>query len=132
MDKDKIRETVEDVLSGREEIVAVYLFGSFAKGTEHSQSDVDIGLILDKELDFSEESKLEAELSNKLGRKADLRILNNQDNRFVYNVLRKGELLFTQKQDKKHTFEQKVLRKYLDMKPFHEEYDRFVKQRLTS
>jgi len=40
---------LEAYFAGEKGIVAVYLFGSFARGTQSGESDVDLALLLDKE-----------------------------------------------------------------------------------
>jgi predicted nucleotidyltransferase len=125
-------EIVEETLD-RKEVVSAYLYGSVAKGTENERSDIDIGLLLkDQELlDFKQVSRLERALTEKLGRKVDLRVLNGREPRFLYNVLREGELIFCSDERARVDFEYRTMRNYLDMKPFYDEYDSMVKQRLT-
>lgn len=38
-------------------IVAVYLFGSYARGTANNNSDIDIAILIDKNLDWEERHK---------------------------------------------------------------------------
>jgi predicted nucleotidyltransferase len=53
-----IQRQVKAYFKNREEVVAVYLFGSYAKGKERPLSDVDIGILLDKKcLDNSSEMR---------------------------------------------------------------------------
>ncbi|MFB6115371.1 MAG: nucleotidyltransferase domain-containing protein [Candidatus Nanohalobium sp.] len=126
-----IRKT-EEVMSGREDIIAAYLFGSFAAGREHEDSDVDIGIVVSGKKDFTKLTSIEKEVSDKLERKADIRVLNDQDTRFKYQVLKTGRLIFSCDEEKRTEFEEDAMRNYLDMKPFYENYDRFVKERLTA
>ena len=45
--KNKLIEKLTAYFKTNSEIIAVYLFGSYAKGKEHHSSDVDIGLLFD-------------------------------------------------------------------------------------
>ncbi len=47
---DIVKKYINEI-SKRFEIKAVYLFGSYAKGTNHNDSDIDIAIILDSEVD---------------------------------------------------------------------------------
>lgn len=45
---------IKDYFNGRHEVIAVYLFGSYAKGGEKKGSDVDIGILLKHKVICSE------------------------------------------------------------------------------
>ena len=40
-------EKIRDYFKNKEEVIAIYLFGSYAAGRERDLSDIDIGIILD-------------------------------------------------------------------------------------
>ncbi len=126
-------EKMQNVFSGHDEIVAAYLFGSYAEGYARDDSDIDIGLLL------SDNSNLGAmypvhvagELEDAAGtkREMDVRILNNGTLRFLHQVL-KGRLLFCRDDKKRVDFETSAIDRYLDFKPFLDDYDRMRKERL--
>lgn len=132
MNSDKIICKAEEILRDKEYIVAAYLFGSVATGKDHEDSDIDIGIVVEGTHDFSKTTELEKELSRKMERKADLRVLNTQETQFKYHVLKTGELILSKDEKKRTEFEEHVMRKYLDMKPFYETYNKYVKERLTA
>jgi predicted nucleotidyltransferase len=45
--KNNLIEKLTAYFNTESEIIAVYLFGSYAKGKEHHSSDIDIGLLFD-------------------------------------------------------------------------------------
>jgi predicted nucleotidyltransferase len=45
--ENKLIEKLTAYFKTKSEIIAVYLFGSYAKGKEHRSSDIDIGLLFD-------------------------------------------------------------------------------------
>jgi predicted nucleotidyltransferase len=47
MTREELSETITGFCAGRPEIVACYLFGSYAKGKERPGSDVDVAFLLD-------------------------------------------------------------------------------------
>ena len=44
----KLTKTIITYFDSRQEVVAVYLFGSHASGKEHRSSDIDIGVLLNR------------------------------------------------------------------------------------
>ena len=73
MDKEQAIEIVKkyiDSLKGEFDIQSVLLFGSYAKGTNHDDSDIDIAIVV-RNVDDIIETQIEL---MKLRRKIDLRI----------------------------------------------------------
>ncbi len=112
--------------------MAAYVFGSYAKGYERADSDIDIGLLLahDEEGGGLYPERIAGELKDTLKTKRDIdvRILNRGRLRFLHQVLN-GKLVFCRDEKKRIEFETSTIRKYLDFKPFLEEYDRMRKER---
>lgn len=125
-------KSIKKILKQEPEIFAAYLYGSAATGKDHEQSDVDIGILVEKDLSRTELSNLKSALQDQLDREVDLRVLNERDVRFLQNMLSESVLLFSRDEEKRVGFEVEVMQNYRDMKPFYEEYDRFTKERLTS
>jgi len=125
-------ESLENLL--REEGVPVaYLYGSYATDREHGDSDVDIGILVDEiDFDFKRVQKLERKLSKSVQEEVDLRVLNGRETRFVYNVLREAELIFSEDEGLRADFEQETMRNYFDMIRFYEQYDSYVQERVTT
>ncbi len=127
---DKMRH----VFSGHDEIVAAYLFGSYAEGHARSDSDIDIGLLLSDNSNAGAmyPVHIAGELEDAAGTKQemDVRILNNGTLRFLHQVL-KGKLLFCRDDKKRIDFETSTIDRYLDFKPFLDDYDRMRKERLS-
>ena len=114
------------------DIDIAYLFGSHATGTDHDKSDVDVALVLSEPEGRERIPELERRLSQRLEMPADCRVLNDGDSRFIYTVLRTGRPVYVADDDVRREFEHQAMRTYLDMKPFYDEYDRYVKDRLTA
>ena len=43
-----LEEKIKAYFKSKKEVIAVYLFGSYAAGREHHLSDIDIGILLDR------------------------------------------------------------------------------------
>jgi len=122
---------VSEVLSGREEVLLGYIFGSYVEGREHEGSDLDIGILTNGSLANKELFQLFELLEDALGVEPDVRVLNGTDPRFVYNVLDKGRLAYKKNESIRIDFESAAMREYLDMKPFIDRHDKAVRERLT-
>nr|MDO8081214.1 nucleotidyltransferase domain-containing protein [Candidatus Freyarchaeota archaeon] len=127
---------VKEVLSPREEVIVAYLYGSTVKGYAGEKSDIDIGLVLRRkfEPDALYPARLAGEIEKKpsVGREVDLRILNNQSPRFVYQVIKEGKVVFCRDEEERVEFETSITKEYLDFKPFYEEYDKVRRKRILT
>lgn len=109
-----------------------YLYGSRACGRGHADSDVDVAVLLHERDGHPNVAKLERRLSEHLDETVDCRVLNEADPRFIYTVLRTGQPVYVHDEDRRREFEHRSMRTYLDMKPFLDEYDRYVRSRMTA
>ena len=118
---------VNKVLSNHHEVILSYLFGSYVLGNKNEFSDIDIGILLDREfkrphlyqVDLSLE--IEKEFDNKI--EIDLCILNNATPRFLYNVIKNGYIVYSKDDTIQHEFEIRILYEYLDIKPILDMHD---------
>jgi predicted nucleotidyltransferase len=113
--------------AAREGIAAVYLFGSVARGTARSESDVDVGVL------YSEDPSqtlaglgldLEAEMEHLLGLPVQLVVLNRASVDLVVRVLRDGKLLVDRDRSKRIRFEVKSRFEFWDLEPYLKMYRR--------
>ena len=93
----KIADEYIDTISKKYLILQAFLFGSFAKGTNHDQSDIDIAIVIDNSSDI-----IDTQIDMmKLRRNVDLRIEPhpfisqdfNNDNPVVNEILKTGIVL---------------------------------------
>lgn len=93
---DKIIEKIEGYFIDKSELIAVYLYGSYASGKERHFSDLDIGLLLDKAyMRAAEEKKYEymVELSRLLRKDVHPVILNFAGEELAKQILIKGKCI---------------------------------------
>jgi uncharacterized protein len=109
------------------EVAAAYLFGSVARGTSRSTSDVDVGVLLlrrpaatlgDLPLD------LEADLERLLGVRTQVVVLNRAPADLVHRVLRDGKLLVDRDPSRRIAFEVRARNEFFDLKPVLDQYRR--------
>jgi predicted nucleotidyltransferase len=101
----------------------VILHGSFAKGSTHKQSDLDIAALAEQALDFRKELTLYGEMGEifKLPPETDLdfKTLNKVDPLFRYEVTRDGKLLYGNAVDYED-YKAFAFRAYEDARPLFE------------
>ena len=121
------RRLSEELTSTDDRLVAAYLFGSVARGTDSSASDVDVGLLLREappgelnELRFA----LEGILERALARRTQVVILNNAPPDLVHRVLRDGRLLLDRDRAARILFEVRARNEYFDLLPILNRYRR--------
>ncbi len=66
-----IADALRDVVSPYD-VRAVYLFGSFARGEENPQSDVDVRLECGPEVDYADLLDIQEQLEARLGRSVEI------------------------------------------------------------
>ena len=110
----------EELASSDARVVAAYLFGSVARGSDHSRSDVDVGLLLRStppgELDGLRFS-IEGELERVVGRPCQIVVLNDAPPDLVHRVLRDGRLLIDRDPAARIEFEVRARNEYFDLLP---------------
>lgn len=89
-----MESTIKEYFAAKEEIAAVYLFGSFAAGTNAPMSDVDIAILFRREYMSSADSFIVnygVELGRRLRKDIHPVILNQAGEVLLKQVLRKGK-----------------------------------------
>ena len=75
----EISQQLNSYFSGRDEVVAAYIFGSWAKGSQRQESDVDIAVLLDRKEEHDLSSLMSTffvDLSRLIGKNVHLLFLN--------------------------------------------------------
>jgi uncharacterized protein len=112
------------------EVLAAFLFGSVARGKERPESDIDVAVLLTREI--LPESYLDwrlslmDEVSRRTGREADVTVLNEAGPVLCHQVFRDGRLLFERDHKAVTTFKAKAMLEYVDWLPYKERLDRAV------
>ena len=107
--------------------VAVYLYGSVARGTAREDSDVDVGVLLEKEPPRTLKGlklDLEADLESLLEVPVQLVVLNRAPPDLIHRVLRDGKLVLDRDRSKRIRFEVKARNEFFDLQPILRQYRR--------
>lgn len=126
---DEVADRLRDYFSSREdeELAAVYLYGSIARGTARHDSDVDVGLLFEGTPPASlsgPAARVEDDLEHLLGRRVQAVVLDRAPPDLVHRVLRDGELLLERDRSRRVRFEVSARREYLDLLPTLRRYRR--------
>jgi predicted nucleotidyltransferase len=107
--------------------IAVYVFGSVARGDDRPGSDVDVAVLFDAapppELS-APTFALAGDLERVLGRPVDLVILNSAPADLVHRILRDGEILLDRDRSRRLQFEVLKRNEYFDLEPVRRLYRR--------
>lgn len=124
---------IQNYFASQKDVVAVYLYGSFAKDTTHKRSDLDLAILFEKESkDFHRLGQIYSDLCNlKLPAEPEVRDINlTLPPVFLLNVIQ-GQLLFTSNEQKKNEFEVAVLRQYYDTQRLRDIRYHYMQKRLS-
>jgi len=121
-DINQILAGLTDCFARQPEIALVYLYGSHARGQSWTESDVDLGVLLDERLDRAQQRQLVARLRDDLaprlaGRQVDVRELNSSPIAFLFQVIKHRRCIYARDEQERTRFEAAVIRQYLDFKP---------------
>lgn len=125
---EEIEERLRRVLAERDDVAAVYLFGSTARGTRRPTSDVDVGVLFrgaPPERYSAEHLDLERALTDSVGLPVQLVLLNEAPADLVHRVLRDGILVVERDASARVRYEVKKRNEYFDILPHLRRYRRF-------
>lgn len=123
--KDQVTRNLETFFDKEGEVLIAYLFGSYAKGTQTAESDIDVAVLLStpphRVLEYY--LHLVNELSRVLGSEVDLIILNMAPPMLKHQVIKYGKLVYCRDERARIEFEARAEDEYLDLKRAMERYD---------
>lgn len=130
---DTIEERLRTFFQSRPDgMVAVYLFGSVARGRARADSDVDVAVLYQVDPPRTLEGlplDLEDDLARLLGRPADVVALNRAPVDLIHRVLRDGILILERDRAARIAFEVRSRNEYFDLLPVLQRYRRLASGR---
>ncbi len=117
---DELERALTAVLERYPDVKLAYLFGSQARGTARTLSDVDVAILLEEDGDrHAVVLELAAELSGAAGgRHVDVVVLNTAPVALAYRVIRDGRLLLSRDERARVEHWARTVDRYIDMAPF--------------
>ena len=121
-DKKEIVSMLQETLTAQQDLVAAFLFGSVAQDKAHQQSDLDIAILFDQQLDqqsrFERTLAIGALLENRLPFAVDVVVLNSAPLLLQFQILQHGELIIEQDRTQRCLFQMQRMSRYYDAKPY--------------
>ena len=129
MERRAIARQLEQFFADRDPAgeIAVYLFGSVARGDDRPGSDVDVGILYRHDPPATFEGlplRLEGEIERRLGRATQVVTLNTAPADLRARVLRDGILLLDRDTSARIRFEVQTRNEWFDLQPILREYRR--------
>jgi hypothetical protein len=110
----ELSKKIKAYFSNKKEVIAVYLFGSYAEARECPFSDIDIGLLLDR-MDHKNikdvKNKFIIELSRILRKDMHLVILNSASEELIRQIFLKGKCILVSDPKKTSRYKMVMLAK---------------------
>jgi len=111
-------------LTGHDGVVSAYMFGSEAQGRAHRESDVDVGVLLDRQVyprdadRFEVRLRLTGRLQAAVGREVDIVILNDAPPQLARHIMTGGHRLMRVDPALDHAHLCTTLSRAADLEPF--------------
>ncbi|MEP7245707.1 MAG: nucleotidyltransferase domain-containing protein [Gammaproteobacteria bacterium] len=96
---------------------AVYVYGSFARGDEWPDSDLDLAVLLPPRAELQDKLTLIAEVSQQVGREVDIVSLRSASLDLVHELLREGRPLLVRRAGDVLGWEAERMTDYADFSP---------------
>lgn len=127
----KAIERLPAVFEKKPEIVAAYIFGSFATGKTTDLSDIDIAVLLQDKGSLELQLELIGDILEALRTEDfDLVILNNCPPYMQYEVVSSGKIIYEKDREARCEFQVRALQRYFDVKHIYDEYNYYLKKRI--
>ena len=94
---------------------AIVLFGSYARGTQNSESDIDIAIKPNTNISKKQIFYLSQELEEKIKTEVDLINLDDINDSFRYEILINGKTIFCRDELKFELYKLDMYREYLEL-----------------
>src|SRR3989344_6759530 len=116
MQKNKLIEKIKKALQ-KHPVRLAYLYGSYASGNVHEESDTDVAVVLETNI-YKPGYQIAGEVNLEMGRglpEIDIREINlESDPTFLANVLSTARPIYVQDEKERIDFETKAYQKYYD------------------
>lgn len=112
--KEKL-ECIKQYLTSNFECEAILLFGSYARNTQNSESDIDLAIKLKKEIQPKELFAIKRKLEDILEKDIDLIDLDNTQDGIRYEILINGIIIYVKDEFKFELYKLDMYREYLEL-----------------
>jgi predicted nucleotidyltransferase len=129
-----VKHQLRKFFAARPEVLAAYLFGSTASGRTHPGSDIDIGLLIDRQRirrsSLQYRLRIMADLGSALGRSdVDVVLMDDAPPALAQNIIAKGILVSERSHSARVAFQVRALNFFMDTEPMRRQYLSHLKRR---
>ncbi len=120
----EVESAIVPVVRAMPGVLSIYLVGSVAERREHRESDVDIGVLLDRAVYPTERERFDVRLllgtriSDAVGRRADIVILNDAPPQLARAIVTRGKRIHCADAEADHRFVRDAQLQAADIEPF--------------
>lgn len=108
-------EIIKKAILEKMDCEAIILFGSYARGTQNKESDIDIAVKPIKSISKKDIFYISQELEDKIKIDVDLVNLNEINDSFRYEILISGKAIYCKDEFKFELYKLDMYEKYLDL-----------------
>lgn len=108
-------ETIKKIILEEIDCEAIVLFGSYARGTQNKESDIDIAIKTKKEISKKELFYLSQQIADTINIEVDLVNLDNIGDGFRYEILINGTTIYCEDEFKFELYKLDMYREYLEL-----------------
>lgn len=113
--RESLINKIKEYLLKNENIIAIILFGSYARKTENINSDIDIAIKLNKPISKKELFQLKLNLEDLVNKDVDLLNLDEIADGIRYEILINGETLYARNEFYFELYKLQMYREYLEL-----------------
>ena len=111
-----MEEKIKEIILKNIECEAIVLFGSYARGTQNEESDIDIAIKPKNTIEKKDLYNTSLELADKLDKEIDLINLNSEiGDGFRYEILINGKTIYCEDEFKFEMYKLDMYREYLEL-----------------
>jgi hypothetical protein len=130
----KFSKSLINLFKSEKDIQLVYIFGSVAKGRQRANSDVDIGILLNKSIKGEQaldyKTRFEERLSSILKKNVDIVFLKDAPPFLCYQVIKYGKAVFVREKKFDQNFRYNTMSNYFEYLPIQQFFVKKMQERL--
>lgn len=123
-----MEEKIVKILLNNLECEAIVLFGSYSRGTQNAESDIDIAIKVKEKLDKKELYRLSNLLADELNKEVDLINLDEIGDTFRYEILINGKTLYCKDKFQFELYKLDMYREFLELNESRQEIINNIKK----
>lgn len=123
-----MEEKIVKILLSNLDCEAIVLFGSYARGTQNAESDIDVAIKVKEKLDKKEIYRLSNILADELNKEVDLINLDEIGDTFRYEILINGKTLYCKDELQFELYKLDMYREFLDLNESRQEIINNIKK----